>query len=233
MAISIDTVYQKVLMLTNKEQRGYITPQEFNLFADQAQKEIFEQYFYDLNQFLRVPSNSDEYADIPDNLQEKIAIFEKQNANVSSGIALPGDLYRLGTVVYLAASGAVDYDVEIEEVQHNELRIINSSYLSRPTLQRPIYTRENFSQIQTYPTITNWVRCNYTRQPVVPSWGYVVVNEKAMYDPFYTTDFELHPSEESELVYKILKFAGVTMQKQDIMRAGQIQEQAQVQQEKQ
>ena len=54
-----------------------------------------------------------------------------------------------------------------------------------------------------------------------------------MYDPFITTDFELHASEESELVYKILKFAGVTMQKLDIMRAGQIQEQSLTQQEKQ
>ena len=34
--ISIDTVYQRVLALANKEQRGYITPQEFNLLADKA-----------------------------------------------------------------------------------------------------------------------------------------------------------------------------------------------------
>ena len=40
MAISVDTVYQRVLALANKEQRGYITPQEFNLFANQAQQDI-------------------------------------------------------------------------------------------------------------------------------------------------------------------------------------------------
>ena len=51
--VSIDTVYQRVLALANKEQRGYITPQEFNLFANQAQMEIFEQYFYDTKQFNR------------------------------------------------------------------------------------------------------------------------------------------------------------------------------------
>ena len=68
MAISIDEVYQTVLALANKEQRGYITPQEFNLFANQAQMEIFEQYFYDLNQFKRVPGNSSGYADMVKNL---------------------------------------------------------------------------------------------------------------------------------------------------------------------
>ena len=57
MPVNIDTVYQKVLAIANKEQRGYITPQEFNLFANQAQMDIFEQYFYDTNQFGRIPGN--------------------------------------------------------------------------------------------------------------------------------------------------------------------------------
>jgi hypothetical protein len=63
MAISIDRVYQKVLALANKEQRGYITPQEFNLFADMAQNEIFEQYFYDINQWTRQHGNDDANAE--------------------------------------------------------------------------------------------------------------------------------------------------------------------------
>ena len=47
MAVNIDRVYQKVLAIANKEQRGYITPQEFNLMADKAQMEIFNNYFHD------------------------------------------------------------------------------------------------------------------------------------------------------------------------------------------
>ena len=49
MAVSVDTVYQRVLALANKEQRGYITPQEFNLLANQVQMSIFESYFYHKN----------------------------------------------------------------------------------------------------------------------------------------------------------------------------------------
>ena len=74
--VNIDDVYQKVLAIANKEQRGYITPQEFNLFADQAQMDIFEQYFYDINQFNRIPGNDTEYADMLTLLEEKIAIFK-------------------------------------------------------------------------------------------------------------------------------------------------------------
>ena len=45
--VPVDRVYQKVLALLNKEQRGYLTPQEFNLLADKAQKEIYNSYFHD------------------------------------------------------------------------------------------------------------------------------------------------------------------------------------------
>ena len=54
MSVNVNTVYTRVLAIMNKEQRGYVTPQEFNIFANQAQMDIFEQYFYDLNQFMRI-----------------------------------------------------------------------------------------------------------------------------------------------------------------------------------
>tara|TARA_R110002012_G_scaffold57796_4_gene149195 strand:- start:4062 stop:5243 length:1182 start_codon:yes stop_codon:yes gene_type:complete len=85
MAVSVDTVYQRVLAIANKEQRGYITPQEFNLFANQAQLEIFEQYFYDLNQFSRPHGNSTEYGDMLNILHEKMSVFNKtQQTNLTS-----------------------------------------------------------------------------------------------------------------------------------------------------
>ena len=72
MAVNVNTVYQTVLALANKEQRGYITPQEFNLFAKQAQMQIFEQYFYDLNQFKRVPGNSTEFSTMTDLIEQNL-----------------------------------------------------------------------------------------------------------------------------------------------------------------
>ena len=39
--VNINTVYNTVLYILNKEQRGYITPTEFNSLAVQVQEEIF------------------------------------------------------------------------------------------------------------------------------------------------------------------------------------------------
>jgi len=222
MAVSIDTVYQKVLALANKEQRGYITPQEFNLFADHAQKEIFEQYFYDLNQFSRVLGNSTEYSDIIDNINEKIAIFETTGA----GLNLASDLYRLGTVI--SASGT-----EIEEVQPNELLYINNSAILKPNLKRSVYVR-NGNTIVVTPSSSN-VSYTYTRLPAKPNWAYVIINDKALYNgtPGVYVDFELHPSEEPELVYKILALAGVAIEKPQLVQTAAGLGAGQIQQEKQ
>ena len=84
MAINIDTIYQRVLAIANKEQRGYVTPQEFNLLANQAQLEVFEQYFYDNSQFNRVHGNSTEYSDMLDIIDQKLSIFQQnQQANIT------------------------------------------------------------------------------------------------------------------------------------------------------
>jgi len=60
----------------NKEQRGYMTPDEFNKTATQVQLDIFEKYFDDLNQQMRVPQTDTDYADRQMNIDEKIAIFK-------------------------------------------------------------------------------------------------------------------------------------------------------------
>lgn len=76
MAINVDTVYKTVLLILNKEQRGYMTPDEFNKIATQVQLETFESYFENLNQQLRVPDNDSEYADRIKNLDEQLAVFK-------------------------------------------------------------------------------------------------------------------------------------------------------------
>ena len=77
MSVSIDRVYQTVLTIVNKEGLGYITPQEFNLYANQAQMEIFEKYFYDEYREATKPNLPAAY--YRDNLTEKIAIFNRED----------------------------------------------------------------------------------------------------------------------------------------------------------
>lgn len=228
--ISIDTVYQRVLAILNKEQRGYITPQEFNLKANQAQLEIFEQYFYDLSQFNRLGEINNEYANIVKNIKEKINLFNVDDAAISysnNSFNLPSDLYRLGTVMYQDIT-------EVELVQKNELIYILNSPLTSPTTQYPIYTRVG-NNIKVYPSyLTSDMSCSYIRKPLQVNWTYFEVNGTALYNPSATDhqNFELHNSEESSIVNKILAYAGLVIKQFDITQAADAKDSKKITQEK-
>ena len=157
MAISVDTVYQRVLALANKEQRGYITPQEFNLFANQAQMEMFEQYFYDKGQFNRLPKDNTPYADLTHLLEEKISIFKKRQqsvtiTNVFGDGTLPSDVYRLDNLTRLALTGVSGSSASIiEEVTEDEMMLMDKSPLTKPTPSRPIYSRTSATGVKIKP----------------------------------------------------------------------------------
>jgi len=241
--ISIDTVYQKVLAIANKEQRGYITPQEFNLLAAQAQQLIFEQYFYDLNQFNRAGGNGMEYGDIMNILEEKISFFEKYgqdlNGNTANRGILPAECYRLGQVQF----GTFNTDsVVVEKIRVKDLAQILSAPLTAPTLTRPIYVRSDNSshELELYPTAfsagnrMDQVTVNYVRKPLTPKWTYTIVNEQALYNGSASDkqDFELHPSDEEDLVYKILELSGIIMNKPGLVQLADKEEMQGVQNEK-
>ena len=63
-------------------------------------------------------------------------------------------------------------------------------------------------------------------------WAYVVVNDKALYNPNLSVDFELHASDESELVYRILALAGIAIKQPSLLQSAVQLEGLKVQQEK-
>jgi len=225
--ISVDTVYQRVLAILNKENRGYMTPQEFNLLANQAQLEVFEQYFYDLNQFNRMGEITNEFANIVKNIKEKINLFKTNTTLTKSGdkFVLPSNLYRLGTLYYN------DY-IEVEEVNENELLFINQSPLTRPDSTRPVYTRTGNS-VAVYPSsITTDIKCSLIISPAKPNWSYVEVNNVPMYNATDSTDFDLHESDETTIVYKILSYAGLVIKQPEISQIAEQKDNIKTQKEK-
>ena len=235
--VNIDTVYQTVLAIANKEQRGYITPQEFNLFANQAQMGIFEQYFYDENQFSKIPGNSTEHSDMLDLLKEKISIF-KRTLNVPIGSngqgTLPIGVYRLGNI-HNSAYG----NYKLEQIDESELQNMENSIVA-PTAQNPVFVTSGGAS-NTYSNIITVypigpiaaVKVTYVRRPATVNWGYSVIDEHALHDITASQDFELHASEETSLVMKILSLAGIAIKDTTLYQVGEATEVKKIQQEKQ
>ena len=215
MAILANTVYQRVLAIANKEQRGYITPQEFNLLANQAQLEIFEQYFYDINQRSRIEPEEPGVTNEEDLM---LLLNEKIGHHTSIGTVTDGTTFPTNYMVnkvFLAADGR-----ECEKLPRNEVLDIISSARHLGILSRsPVYCDSvtGSEDIEVYGSegqITgSAISCELVNKPADVVFGYTVVNGKALYNSVTTTDFDMHDSEETNLVIKILELAGVILNK--------------------
>jgi len=318
MAINVNTVYQTVLLILNKEQRGYMTPIEFNKTGAQAQLEIFEAYFDSLNQQIRVPQTDTDYANRISSLDSKLSIFKKfdtavpifVNGTATSTFTLPGfgvsnntnftqpvtsatqsftvpnpavptytltgnaltlsnsggicevfkngvllnsvdftlsgatltlsstpytgdiiiinlyanQFYKLGSLFYTAGAKPTQ---ELERVTRTELYHLLSSNLTKPTLTYPIYVYENNRIIVSPESITNGIMVSYIRKPIPPVWGFSTVNNAYSYEASSSYNFEISSVDQTELILKILLYAGVVIQNPEIIQVAA----AQVQQE--
>lgn len=239
MAIKVNTVYQTVLMILNKEQRGYMTPTEFNKVATQVQLEIFEDYFDDLNKQLRVPQADTDYADRQENIDEKIAIFKtfgNATYKTEGGLSyfeLPTsdvygklvDFYRLGNVLY-------NDEKVVQRLDRREFYYANQSRLTKPSTINPAYLYENQKLFIKPTSIVSKITVDYVRKPVDVNW---VIRLGSLgqyeYNDLASVDFELHESEQTEVILKILLYAGIIIRDNEVVQTAAALVQADAQKE--
>ena len=163
----INSVRNTVLAVCNKNNYGYISPSDFNLFAKQAQLDMFEDYFYQYNyQINKVNAHStgSSYADIAENLLEVIDSF-----SVFAGLAhagtnqytLPADFYYMNRLLYKNT-------LDLEKVSESKLHSLLNSLLTDPTVEYPAFVvRGNTANLFPSTDITgaNDINCQYIRYP--------------------------------------------------------------------
>tara|TARA_R100001510_G_scaffold53657_2_gene55470 strand:- start:1943 stop:3028 length:1086 start_codon:yes stop_codon:yes gene_type:complete len=186
MELNVNTVYTTVLSILNKEQRGYMTPDEFNKVATQVQLQIFESFFEDLNQYLRMPKTDEEFASRINHIEEEIQNFEEYKSASSHANGVYGfpqdsnnknEVYRLGSVYFNAVAGTP----QIELVNRKEYKQQLMSPLTQPSKKFPIAILKG-DAVEVFPKVTTFnpvrstaaddVKFSYIRKPNDVKWGY-------------------------------------------------------------
>ncbi len=233
----INDVRNIVLSILNKENRGYVTPMEFNLYAKQAQLDIFENYTFLYSNAINKQNarmHGEGYTDIPKNIGEVIDSFSVKaplsyNA-ITSYFLAPLDYYFLDKILY-------NNSIEVEKVSHRKINYLLNSNLTSPTKSYPVYTLSDALSISNpndsilvYPTtINNNVTAQYIRYPKDPNWTYNIIGVGDGEPVFNASasgyqDFELPNSDFANLVVKILYYAGVQIREADVAQAAKSEE---------
>lgn len=211
--------------ILNKDNNGYITPDEFNTFAKQAQLEIFNQYFYDFkNSKLKDMKGMETggYSDVTKQLDQTIDYFSKNVPLVYDALAgtfaMPADWFLLNVLYYNGK--------EVTHVNQEKLYYLLNSNLTAPTTLYPTYVLQG-DNLTVYPnSITSNVETYYVRYPYDPKWTYTVVNGSPLFNQSANDyqDFELTPSDFPKLVIKICEYAGTSIRESEVVQAAKQEE---------
>lgn len=219
----INNVRKTVLSVLNKNNYGYISPDDFNMFARQAQREVFENYFYQYAQANNKTNSrtaGSGYADLAAKHEQAIDTFHvtealPYDATTTSYLApsllnTGSDAYLVMGIDLLAAGGQ-----EASKVSVAKARMLSRSNLTAPSYNNAIYS-ENAGMINPLPNPAgaDLVECRYIRYPQDPNWTYLSFgNGEPLFDGTATDfqDFEVDLSEETELINKILQMAGLSI----------------------
>lgn len=246
--VNINTVYQTVLQVLNKEQRGYITPTEFNNLAQQAQLEIFESYFPDGTQLNRQNQNNTQndtqYFDIFKNQEEKISPFVRDlsltydidqqgwayNRDIDDPVqgSISFEIYWTGEILSSynsSSSSSSSYGSSVSTsggnyitqlVSKSEYNKITRSKLTAPTEKYPLAYTDSGVLLPGYNPyfkifpLPSSVEINCIVKPLNPFWNFRSGGQgQYIYSPSGSIDFTLHTSEQTNIVIRILKYAGV------------------------
>ena len=236
MAVSVDKVYKTVLFILNKEQRGYVTPAEFNSVAEQVQFQIFESYFPDGNQQYRKNQqniqNDTEFFNMFKDISYKLYPFEREVNFIYTGgadgfledVAIGGSsvVYKIGEVLsnYIGINPNIGSITQL--TSKADFNKITRSKLTAPDQKNPLFFTTNrlgelLIKVSPLPaTIT----VNALTIPTPPNWGFTQGGlGQYIYDPNGSTDFELDTSEQTNLVIELLKYFGIIINDPTIIQA--------------
>ena len=220
----INSVRNTVLSVLNKNNYGYISPSDFNLFAKQAQLDIFEDYFYQYNYQINKENarqSGTGYADITKGYSEVIDSFSvtedltyiaTNTFSVPTELTTGSDYYLINKVLFNNGTSLK----EMEQVSHSKITMLLNSLYTAPSLTFPAFTIED-STLTAYPDTINSateVKCQYIRYPKDPKWTYLsLTGGEPAFDSTANDyqDFELPLDNEPDLIMKILQYAGMSI----------------------
>jgi hypothetical protein len=225
MAYTVDDVYQIVTYAVGKNlQQGYVSPADFNLIINQAQKSYVSYLLGSFQQYQPGrPTARVEFGQNSVVRQRLSPIIYQTNLGIDpTGFSpYPADYLQVDAMWSL-------YGYQrIREVQQNFLYSTYNSVID-PIANWPIYIIENVG-FRFFPVTLGSAKMSYVQQPPDMVWAYTLnVNGVPVYNPATSVQPVWDDATILEIIVRALRLVGVNLQYNDVSAyANQIQVQGQ------
>lgn len=243
---SVREVYNALKDIANKDERGFVTPTEFNSFAPIAQTNIFNDLFRQLSSaeaLRRRGIDPGRDKSLLKQIKEDLSVFSKSTTltrdNTTRDFAKPDDFAKL---IQISTYGDVMLDVVTSavipvEYDEEKYRYILASPLSKPTYENPVAFMDD--RIYVEPKNVRRINVRYYKQPEglsptdgsrtvsTPRFGFTVTNNKEEYLASTSVDFELPDHYVPQLVEEMARLIGINLRDANVYSYGVTQTQQQ------
>lgn len=213
MAYNIDDVYRIVTYAVGKNlQQGYVSPSDFNLVINQAQKSYASYLLGNFQQYQ--PGRPQARVEFGQNSvvrQRLTPIIYGANLTIdSTGFSpYPGDYLQQD-----AMWSFYGYN-RIREVQQQYFYSIYNSVID-PVASWPVYMLE-WDGFRFFPNTLGQAKLSYVRNPPDMIWGYTLnVNGVPVYNPATSTQPVWDDASILEIIVRALRIIGVNLQYNDV-----------------
>lgn len=236
MYASVNRVYETLRRIYNKQQHGFLSYADFNRFADNGQKDVFNdmlaEYKLMLNNKRRYLSNWKGAYTSVESLETDLRTLRRSRVPLSSLsnnniFEYPDDFAYILNLSF----GTESVDV----ISHEESDFVLNSSLASPSTVNPV-ALSNFNSVEIFPdTIQSNVLLSYYKIPrgsdssgnpstQSPTISTINVSGKEVYNPSTSINFELPETVEVKIVVKILQYLGINMREPEVEAYSQREE---------
>jgi hypothetical protein len=236
--MTIDEVYKLVQVFANKEQRGFISPSDFNLLAKQAETELYNTRLSIIKQKSPTRRSQGLYAEnlSPELARQDIATFLTRSELDSTESTVPykGRSVRVtadyveSMFIHVDEHHDISNHIPVDIVEPKDVNQILRSSLVKPSIEYPIAllgadgdTAKVFS---VFPDTIKKVIVYHYRNTNTPKWSYVTVAGKPVHDSSSSSEFRISSRCHGEIVVKILEYLGVSIREADVVQYAQASE---------
>lgn len=200
--------YEIIKFAAAKNQQGYITPDQYNLIINQAQRGFLD---YLLGEYQRYQ------------IQRPVAVVEfGQNERIRQSLAP----LIYGTVLYInPATGQAPFpsDHEYPDAMWGLYGFYNIRFIQQdrqdaylhsaidPIATNPVYLI-NHEGFQFFPNSMGSARMSYVRTPPTIKWAYVTINDEPIYDPINSISPVWSESDMMQIIVRALQLVGCNLQ---------------------
>jgi hypothetical protein len=212
--MNINEVYKIVSYLVDKYQGTYLSPDDFNMVINMAQRQYLNYMTEDGSGHKGMQMGRKIGTLITTPVVESLSKFMTETTlTVTSQIATqPANLYATVSV------RTSDDTKIVRRITSDKLANYLSDPIDPPTITEPIYI-EIGDTYKVYPNTVTTIKVGYIRVPVDMKWAYT---GNLVYDQANSVQPEWNDKDMEDIIYRAIGIIGINLKDNDLRTAAQI-----------